>query len=131
MNELETILEEQEKKSITISDRKFEIGKLSIKQVLSLIKKLGKIFINSSGKVKAISKDGKTNFDDVVAIVEALDENEVIELLGMLLNADVEFCSTISFEDTIEIIAIVCEQNDFKKIIKNFNRVAEATKKSN
>lgn len=124
MNETDILLAEFQKKKLVINGREFEIGKLSIKQILQLTKSVSKILLKSAERFKSVDTAGHNMFDDIMSIFEILDIDEIALVLSTALDTDIEFCKTISAEDVTEIIAVVCEQNDFSKILKNVQRTA-------
>lgn len=124
MNETDVLVTEFEKKKVIINGKQFEIGKLSILQISKLIKSISKIILKGVERFKSIDTTQKNIFNDLMIIFEVLDTDEISEVISIVLNTDAEFCKNISAEDLTEIIAVVCEQNDFRKILKNVKRTA-------
>lgn len=115
-------------KDVIINGRTYQISKLTLGQILKLSKLIFRTIITSKDKLKQLSdttKNNKSNAEDLLAILDLLDEKDIAELTSILLKEKVE---SIDFDDSLELVAIVCELNNFSKVKKNFQRILDVLK---
>ena len=126
-----------EKDVVIIGDRKFPIGKFTLKQGLLFAKQIVKSCMASTEKIEEIqkrTKDSKNNIQDLIEIFDVIDEDEVFKLVGIMLKlydsdgnvpeADLSFLQdNVEIPHLVEIAAIVLEKNDFKNVKKNIQRI--------
>jgi hypothetical protein len=113
---------------IKLKDRKYNIGKLTLKQVLQLSKFLTKALIANKNKMvqlKERSVGSSTNADDIMTILDILEENDVVRFFSIILkeNDHSWLEENLGLEETIEIITALCECNNFESIKKNFQKL--------
>jgi hypothetical protein len=121
------------KTSIVISDRTYQLGKISLKQAILFSRFIAANILSKHAKLqelKAKTKDSTSNAQDLMSIVELLDPQEVYKLFSILLiEDDLAFLeSNLDLDTSVEIIAIFCEHNNFDKVKKNVKRIGEALK---
>ena len=122
--------------TISVKDRKYKVGKLSIRQILRLTKFIA-IFVNSlNAETKKQLKEGKSEVSDLLLFFEHLDETQLSKVIGIFINEDdTEFIKQNIDENVIDtnflldIARIVCEKTDIKGLLKKVKGVAEAIKK--
>lgn len=127
MNELDILIEK--KTPIVVVGKTFDIGKLSLKQFVEM----SRFFVDISGKLKNGVLSAENNVADFIFLIQALEEKDVAVLFSILLKEpDQAFvmANVVSdFELCSDIIAAVCDHNDFGKIFGNFHRAAESMRK--
>ena len=130
---IDILLSEEEKTIFNLGDKKYFIGKLSSGQVLRIVKYV----VNISGKVTELKKqfiDNKNSNDmqDILAIVEILDDDQIANVEAILLDEpDKDFIKTnLNFEKLVELLSMVLENNDIKTILKNAKRLKIAIQKA-
>jgi ssDNA-specific exonuclease RecJ len=128
MNDLEVLVEN--KTIISIAGKPYSVGKLSLKQFVEL----SRFFVEVAGKLPKGIASTDSNVADFIFLVQELDEPTAGKLFAIILQepdaafianhvlADMELCS--------DILAAVCEHNDFAKIFSNFQKAAERIKKA-
>lgn len=115
-----------EKVSVLIGARKYFIGKLSLKQVITLSKLITKTLFLNTQKFAAYREKlaGKetTNAEDIYNMMELLNEAEIIQLFGVLLKEeDLKYLEdNLDFTTTTEIVLKFLETNDWVLVKKNF-----------
>ena len=132
VDNINTLISENDKKIFVLAKKKYLIGKLSVMQVLKIIKYI----INVSGKVKEVQKQfagnkNTNNLQDILNVLEVLNDEQIAEVESILLNEnDKNFVkNNLDFEKLIELLAIVLENNDIKAILKNVKRLTTAIQK--
>jgi hypothetical protein len=129
-NELDVLVEKTTQ--ITIAEKSYHIGKLSFKQIIEL----SRFFVSIAGKLKDGVVLADNNIADFIFLIQALEneEGEVEKLFSILLKeSDVVFIKMhvlSDFELCTDIIAAICEHNDFGKMFANFHKAAESMKKA-
>jgi hypothetical protein len=129
-NELDVLVEKTTQ--ITIAGKPYHIGKLSFKQIIEL----SRFFVSIAGKLKNGVALADNNIADFIFLIQALEneEGEVEKLFSILLKEpDIDFIKkhvTENFELCTDIVAAVCEHNDFKKMFANFHKAAESMKQA-
>jgi len=132
MNDVDVLIPEPQE--IWIGKRSYLLGELSLLQTLKVGKFIVKSIFNSKEKLDALAKEaeGSTdNMQDALKIIELLDEDKIPELISIILKEnDIEYLHTnLTPTNTSEIIAVLCENNDFLTLKKNINRIMKAVKK--
>ena len=119
--------------SLKIGHKYYYIGKLSLKQTILLSRFIAKTILSSQGKLKALkekTEGSKTEVEDIMSILDLLEEKDIFQLFGILLKEDdLSYLETnLDLNRSLEIIAIVCEQNSFESVKKNVMRIIVAVK---
>ena len=116
---------------VDVGNRKYKIGKLTAGQTIKLARYLVKFTSKITSETSKKLAENKTNVEDILTIFDFLNEDEIAGILGILLKEeDTEFIKVnLDIEKTTEIIALICEKTDIKKILGNVRRIAEAMKK--
>ena len=116
---------------ISIAERKYKIGKLTTAQTIKLARYLVRFTTKLTSETSKKLAENKSNVEDILTIFDFLNEDEIAGILGILLKEeDTEFIKiNLDIEKTTEIIAVICEKTDIKKILGNITRIAEAMKK--
>ncbi len=131
--EKENILEVliSEKARIEIKGRTYEIGELSLKQMILLSKEIIRILVGFSKSELSLLKEGKTNLDDLLCFFGFLDEKKIAKLIGIILKEeDIEFLSeNLNIQLLSEILAFVCEKTNLQEILKNVQRMVKSVQK--
>jgi len=115
-------------KDVIVNGKTYQISKLTLGQILKLSSFMFRIVVADKAKLKVLSettKDNKSNVEDLLALLDLLNEKDVAELTSILLKEKIK---SIAFDDSLELIAAVCELNDFNKVKKNFQRIINALK---
>ena len=115
-------------KDVIVNGKTYQISKLTLGQILKLSSFMFRIVVADKAKLKVLSettKDNKSNVEDLLALLDLLNEKDVAELASILLKEKIK---SIAFDDSLELIAVVCELNDFNKVKKNFQRIINALK---
>lgn len=107
------------KKEVTVCGKKYEIGKITVGQVVSLVKLLA----GSFDSLRANIKEGMGNQEAAGALFASLNEDTINQVVCLLIGDSVQ---CIPFEDALEVVAVACEINDIDKILKNVQRVTTA-----
>lgn len=119
-----------DKVDININGRNYQIGVLTLNQIIKLGKLLGKVLMSSQDKLKQLSGN-QSNAQDLFNLLELLDEQDTAKFFSIVLKEpDLEFLSKINLDDTLEIIAVLCEHNKFEKVKKNFQRILNVFEKN-
>jgi hypothetical protein len=108
---------------IKISGRLYRIGKLSVFQLLSVIKLLTRVFSGSSPQLAEYRKTleaGTSTNADLSFLMSIIDESELIKLFGIILKEpDHDFVrDNISIEAAIDMLKVVLEMNDLEILKK-------------
>ena len=69
--------------------------------------------------------------DDLISFFEFLTEDEAVKVVGIFLDEKDEafLRQNLNLVVTTEVLAAVCERNDFGKILKNVQRMVRAVQK--
>lgn len=123
------------KVEIKIHDRIYEVGTLTLNQIIKLGKLLGQVLMSSQEKLKQLaeqSKESKSNAQDLINILDLLNEKDTAKFFSIVLNEkDIEFLEKeLLLDTTFEIVAVLCEHNKFNRVKKNFQRINNALKQS-
>lgn len=122
-NEAEIIAEE--KKQLVLNGRSFLIGKLSLGQSISLLRKLGKIF-SVMAVMKGKIEEGMSNAQAVSVLLDNLSDDEISEIIAIMLKSDdLAFVKSIDAEQAMDVIIAVCEKNDLSKLLKKAQAAME------
>lgn len=127
---LNIIIDEFTTRQLIINGRNFTVGKLSLLQLTRLAPVILNVITDKTAEFKKI-KEEMDNAETLGFVFGLLDENELVTIIGILLNTnDIEFCRSVkSVESISEIIATICELNDLQLILKNVQRIAGSFKK--
>ena len=108
---------------VVVNGEKLQIKKLSIIQTLKLFKAVTKMFIKNAERFKSM-KEGKNNLQDIFEVLDAVNEDELFEILSILLNKPKDFCSQVGLKEFGDIITLIYEKNknDIEGIVKNLKR---------
>lgn len=108
-----------EKKAVLVNGKRYEIGKVTVAQVVKLVKLLA----GSLDELKSQVRPGMDNQAVTGALLSSLDAETINGIVCVFIGEDVP---DISFEDALEVVAVACEINDIEKILKNVERVTSA-----
>lgn len=116
------------KESIEIGDRTYELGALTLKQAILFGQFVAKNIFSKQEKFKELAertKDSTSNANDILTILDIVTPKDSCKLFGILLNEDdLEFLEeNLNLNISIEIVAILCEYNNFEGVKKNFQRI--------
>lgn len=129
MNDFSVIEQEIVKKKFIVNGKEVQLGKLSFIQVSRIIKALAKIFVRNSERFTGL-KQGETNRDDILNIIDKFDEAEILELLAIITKLEVKDCQELDFVVVANILETVIEFNlqDFQDILKNWQGIVSKLK---
>lgn len=115
-----------EERRIRINGKEYVVRKIGLKQVVKLSAFAAQYGQGVMQRAIEASENGKP---DVIAIAEAIGEEELPKLLQILLDApsleDRDILKSISVEEASELAEAFTAVNNIKKIIENF-RLADA-----
>ena len=116
---------------IKVGGREYRIGKLSLKQGILLSRFIARTILSSQEKLQAFAKkteNSKSNVEDIMTLTELLNPEDLFEFYGILLNENDRgfLLENLDLEVGSEIIAVICENNNFERIKKNFQRIKKA-----
>jgi hypothetical protein len=120
-----------DKTPIMIGDRKYFIGKLSLKQVIVLSKMISKTLLLNIKRFSAykdkLANVETTNAQDIYNMMELLDETEIIQLFGILLKEeDTKYLEdNLDLITTTDIIVKFLEANEWIIVKKNFQTISK------
>jgi len=120
------------RKSITVGDRQYQIGKLSIFQQVEMVRFFTENIVSSQEKLAEIAKKTKgstSNMEDLMSIVTLLKPSQINRFFAIILDEkDEKYIGDHLdiLEEGTEIIATVCESIDIEKVKKNIQRVIKA-----
>ena len=117
-----------------VGSKTYAIGKLSLKQAISLSRFVAKTVLSSQSKLKELkerTEGTKSNVEDLMGILDLISEKDTHELFSIILNEDdLQYLEdNLNLEKSTEILAILCEQNDFEPVKKNVQRIIKAVTK--
>jgi len=120
--------------TVNIGDRQYKIGKLSLKQSILFSRFIVRTVLSSQDKLREFekrTKESESNIEDIMTLVDLINPEDLFELYGILLKENDRgfLLANLDLEIGSEIIALVCENNNFEKIKKNFQRIMKATTK--
>ena len=123
-----------DKKIIKIGKRDYSLGELSFIQTIKICKFIIKTIFTNKEKFDTLKKETETTTDntqDALKILELIDEDKLPEFFGIILQEnDIDFLrQELTLSTTTEIIAVLCETNDFLTLKKNINRITKVVKK--
>lgn len=116
---------------IQVGIRNYDLKKLTIKQILKLGKFLTGFLKANKDKLDEIVKrfgDGsRTQIEDISVVLDILDEKQITELFGILLNDDdlVYLEKNLDLESALDIFKQVMELNSNTNVKKNFNLIMD------
>ena len=118
-----------EKELVKVGDRTYQIGELSIAQIIKLGRFVAKTILTSQDKLNELAKHSEkseSNLDDALKILELIDEDKISELFSIILiEDDIEFLSeNLTPTNVTEIAAIICEKN-IELLKKNVKRIVK------
>jgi hypothetical protein len=124
----EVLAQEKEKTEIKIQGEIFQIGKLKYRQILKLTKAITKMFIRNIKRFRELKADGKNILEDIMNIMDILDESEITDILCIILEKDMGFCSDLTACELSELSRILYEYNydDIAGTLKNWQRTITA-----
>jgi len=111
---------------IKINDKLYQIGKLSIIQAFKLGELIAKTLVIDNQVLKELAQktSGATsNAQDLLILLQMLKEEDINRFFQIILKDDTVI--EISLEQSIEIIRIICEQNDIFSVKKNFQLITQ------
>ena len=115
-----------EEKVIKIKDRSYVVGKLGLTQIVRLTRFFAQTIKDNTKKILESESqlEGGSNIDNLLLLFEILNEEEVSQLVSILLSEkDTDFIKqNCDIEAFSELILILSEQNDLKKIWGNLKR---------
>jgi len=124
-----------DKKIMKIGNRNFSISKLKLRQYLRLSKLIMCTINKSKEKIKELkdnTSENTTEAQDLMFIFNMLDEKDLYKAICILLDieeTEEKFISeNTGAEEISELIAIVCELNNFQTVKKNVERVTQVFK---
>ena len=120
--------------SVKVGERSYQVGKLSLGQGLRLSKFFAETVLVSQDKLKKLQEetsDSDSNTNDLMAIINLLEENDLYRFIGIVLNEDdIEYLSVhLDFENTSAIAVNLVENNSFDIVKKNISRIQTALEK--
>jgi hypothetical protein len=128
MNSQDIILPKTEE--IQIADRSYKIGTLSLKQILDL----SRWFVQIAPQIKESVMSADTNIGALLNIVQAVDEKDSVGLFCIFLKElDRKFVEdNVTGNGVIasQILRVICEANDFGKLLENFIQTVAMIKKT-
>lgn len=121
-----------EHSKVVVGKKSYEIGGLSIRQAVQLFKEVAKVTIRLGTADLSKLQKGESNLEDLLTLFDFLSEDEVTRIIGILLDEEDELFlkKNLSLQTITEILASVCERNDFGKILKNVQRMVGAVRKT-
>ncbi|MBA4406969.1 hypothetical protein C0389_06820 [bacterium] len=128
-NELSVVLQEQEKEKVVLNGKEFLIGKIGIGKTWKLLTKISQLFTVKPNLFDDLKKSKENTFAEVMGFIALLPENTLTELVSIITDESIEFCSEIGNEELPEIVLAILKHNNIDKILKNWQRVAEEYKK--
>lgn len=113
---------------VVLGKKTYKVGELGLDQLFGLVREAISVISRLDKKELSKLQAGKSNLEDMLAFFDFLNEDEVVKVMGILLREDdSEFLKKhLRATATIEILAAVCERNDFGQIIKNLERMVKA-----
>lgn len=125
---LENLVPERIK--VVVGEKSYSIGGLSIKQTIQLTKEIIKVIARLGTADLSKLQEGESNLEDMLALFDFLSENEVAKIVGIMLKEDDQafLKKKLTLEVITEILAVICEKNDFGKILKNVQRMVKAVR---
>jgi len=116
---------------VVVGKKSYKIGGLSIIQTIQLLKEAMRVLVRLGTEDLAKLQQGETNLEDLISFFEFLTEDEAIKVVGIFLDEKDEafLRQNLNLVVTTEVLAAVCERNDFGKILKNVQRMVRAVQK--
>ena len=116
---------------VVVGKKSYQIGGLSIIQTIQLLKEVMRVLVRLGTEDLTKLQQGETNLDDLISFFEFLTEDEAVKVVGIFLDEKDEafLRQNLTLETTTEVLAAVCERNDFGKILKNVQRMVRAVQK--
>lgn len=131
MGDVDILIDEREKAPILIQGKTYMVGKLSALQVLRLARFMARVATRSMERLNQVKRDGKNPAEDILAIAEIFDEEELAEFTSILLKEDnPQIIADISGEELMDLVAEMAERNDLGKLLGNASRAVEAVKRN-
>ena len=113
---------------IKVGNKVYQIKKFSLMQLINL----SRFFVALAKTVKIDFKEGNDNMADLMAILSTIEEEQAVDFFSILVNSKDK---TAIKEDIIsdaeistQVIATICEVNDFSKLFGNFQKAGEKLK---
>lgn len=116
---------------VKVKDKYYRIGELSLKQTIQLSREIIRVIAGFSKNNLEEIKGGKSNLEDLLSFFGFLNEDEIARIIGLILKEEnIKFLKeNLSLNVSTEILAIVCEKNNFSMIVKNVQRMMTAIQK--
>lgn len=116
---------------VVVGKKTYKIGGLSLRQTIQVLKEVVKVTTRLGTADLSKLQKGESNLEDLLTFFDFLNEDEVAKVIGIILDEEDEkfLKENLNLEITTEILAAICERNDFGKILKNVQRMVGAVQK--
>lgn len=114
------------RQEMTVNGRIVRVGRLSLTQVTKCATLISNVMSDVLPSLQAAQKDNAA----MMTILGALGPKADIMLAVLLDTDDLEYVRGISAEDATDVIAVVCEKNDFGRILGNVLRAMGTLQKA-
>lgn len=116
---------------VSLDGKMYNIRGLSLKQALLLFREIAKIITLMGQADLSKLQEGSSNLEDLLVLFEMLDDKQIAKIISIVLNEnDEEFVrKNLTLELVTDILALVCQYNDFGKMVKNAQRIAGAVQR--
>ena len=131
-NDTEVLLKEFEAVEIEANGEKIKIGRVSFVKLMKLTKFAAALFLKNAERFKNIDRTGANAYQDIMNIMQALDENELVEFISILVDKPSDFCRELPFTTVSEIVRVSVEANydDIRATIKKWQGTAGKLKQA-
>jgi chemotaxis protein CheY-P-specific phosphatase CheC len=124
-DEFKTIIQEEDKETIVLNKQEIIVGKISIGKTWKLLKKVSGLVANNKDIFNKLKEKKDSAFAEVMNAISSLPETTISELISIIIDKPTEFCDGISIDELPLLIQAILRHNDIKKILKNWQGVAE------
>lgn len=127
------VLTREVKATVKYGTQKYEIKTLQLSQILALVRIIsGQAQRITDNLIKAQKERGSTTqLEDVVIILEALEEQQVLQVIATLLEISIEeVTENFNIADTLEIIATALKLEELDRIFFQIAQLQEMFQKA-
>ena len=123
---VDDVLLEKNIGEVVIGGKKVVIESLKLRQVLELSKLLSnefKVIMDALKKVTIAAKGKPTNAMVATAIIDVIEVETALKLIGLILNKDVEFAENLSINETIDVVIAFVDAQEVKDLLLKTGRL--------
>jgi len=122
----EDVLIDEDKKKVTYGEKTYYLSKISLEQLLQLIK----FFKNTTGKIQSKVTNKTTGAGLATLILEELEEEEILKLFAIILQEDSikTLKDNFNIADALGVITAFIENEDISRVFFQIKKITGSMK---